>query len=243
MRFSSSGTLSQAVEIIPANAGGIYGWWGTNYMWAPDDKSLLYARPDGIGLVNYRGEEKSIEPLLDIVPYQTGSDWALIPGVAWGADSKSLYVVTHAAPPELVSAEESPYFDLTALSNTNSTNIPIVEQAGMFAYPAVSAIRNSNVEKTYLVAYSQAIFPNQSEKSYRLVVMDRDGSNRRVLFPAEGSTGLDPQTPVWAPAPLGDNEGDFIGLIYKGNLWLIDITSGKPYQVTGDGSISKIDWR
>jgi resuscitation-promoting factor RpfB len=243
MRFSSSSSLSQAVEIIQANAGGIYGWWGTNYIWAPDGKTLASARPDGIGLVNYKGEEKSIEPLLNIVPYQTGSDWALIPGLAWGADSKNLYVVTHAPPPGLVSPEESPYFDLTALSNVNSTNAAIVEQAGMFAYPAVSSLRSNTIEKTYLVAYSQAIFPNQSEKSYRLVVMDRDGSNRRVLFPPEGSTGLDPQTPMWAPAPLGENEGDFIGLIYKGNLWLIDLASRTPYQVTGDGSISKIDWR
>jgi hypothetical protein len=242
-RFTSTGTLSEAVEIIPANAGGVYGWWGTNYIWAPDHKTLAYARPDGIGVVDYKSEQKSLQPLLNIVPYQTGSDWALIPGFAWGADGKNIYVVTHAPPPGLVSPEESPYFDLTALSNTNSANAAVVEQSGMFAYPATSSLRSEASEKSYLVAYLQAIFPNQSEKSYRLVVMDRDGSNRQVLFPPDGSAGLDPQTPIWAPAPLDENKGDFIGLIYKGNLWLIDLTGGKPYQVTGDGSISKIDWK
>ena len=76
-----------------------------------------------------------------------------------------------------------------------------------------------------------------------LMVMDRDGSNRRTLFPEEGSPGLGPQTPLWAPAPLSDGEGNFVAVIYQGNLYLIDTVTQIAHQVTGDGLMQKIDWK
>jgi hypothetical protein len=64
----------------------------------------------------------------------------------------------------------------------------------------------------------------------------------RSLFPAEGQTGLQPQTPVWAPQSL-DTDSDYIAAVYEGNLWIIDASSGQSQQVTGDGLTSKIDWK
>ena len=75
------------------------------------------------------------------------------------------------------------------------------------------------------------------------MVMDRDGSNKRALFPPLDSGGIEPQIPVWSPEPLAGQTGDFIGIVYQGNLWLIDSGSGSAYQVTGDGLISRIDWK
>jgi hypothetical protein len=72
--------------------------------------------------------------------------------------------------------------------------------------------------------------------------MDRDGANRQVLFPAEGLTGLDPQTPVWAPSPLPSGS-DFVAVAYQGNLWIIDAVSSQSQQITGDGLTSRIDWK
>ena len=73
----------------------------------------------------------------------------------------------------------------------------------MFAYPAVSpSVQLSSGERAYQVAYLQALFPAQGERSrYRLMVMDRDGSNRRALYPLEGS-GLEPQRLVCPPNRL-----------------------------------------
>jgi hypothetical protein len=71
--------------------------------------------------------------------------------------------------------------------------------------------------------------------------MDRDGSNRKTLFPLEGAPGLEPQTPLWAPG--NQDKTAFIAVVYQGNLWLVDIFSGQASQVTGDGLIQKIDWR
>jgi hypothetical protein len=238
-KFSSSGAVGQPAEVIVPNSGGVYGWWGTNYIFSPDHESIAYARPDGIGLVDVDG--KALVPLLENVPLQTGSDWTLIPGLAWGADSNSLYTVTHAPPAGAVAPEESPFFDITALSLSNSTNVNIVKQSGMFSYPAVSS---PTEEPGYEVAFLQAIFPDQSDSSrYKLVTMDRDGSNRSVLFPPEGSAGLAPQTPIWSPESTGSELGNYIGFIYQGNIWLIDAISGKTQQITGDGLVSKLDWK
>ncbi len=239
--FGGSGWVGTHREVIEANSGGVYGWWGTIFVWSPDGH-LAYARPDEIGLVDV--DKGYFKPFMAITPLQTHSDWAWIPGLTWGADSRTLYVVTHAPPTGLINPEESPFFDLSAISLVNGTLVTLVPQTGMFAYPSASPLRTSGNEKAYHIAYLQAIFPAQSETShYRLAVMDRDGSNRRVLFPPEDAPGMEPQTPVWAPEPLPEQEGDFVAVIYQGNLWLVDTLSAQAYQVTGDGLITRIDWK
>ncbi len=55
--FNSNGWISRRTEALEANSGGIYGWWGRIFFWAPDGRRLAYARPDGIGLVDLREEE------------------------------------------------------------------------------------------------------------------------------------------------------------------------------------------
>ena len=72
----------------------MYGWWGTTFSFSADGR-LAYSRPDGIGLVDQDGGY--LKPLLNITPLNTHSDWAWIPPIAWGADGKSLYYVSHAS--------------------------------------------------------------------------------------------------------------------------------------------------
>ena len=234
-------TTGARARILESSSGGVYGWWGMTFAFSPEGR-LAYARPDGIGLVDLDG--KYLKPLIEITPFNTHSDWAWLPSLAWGADGKTLYFVSHAPPPSLVSEEDSPFFDIHATSFDNNATIPIAQQTGMFAYPAVSFLQSSSRERQYQVAYLQSIFPAQSETSrYRLVVMDRDGSNRRTIFPASDAPGLDPQTPVWAPDPIEGQSGDFIAVVYQANLWLVDSGNGQAYQVTGDGLVTRIDWR
>ncbi len=160
-------------KILDASSGGVYGWWGMTFAFSADGH-LAYARPDGIGLVDLDG--KYLKPLLSITPLNTHSDWAWLPSLTWGADGKTLYFISHAPPPSLVSEEDSPFFDISATSFENNATVPIVQQTGMFAYPSTSPLQSSSRERQYQVAYLQAIFPSQSETSrYRVVVMDRDG--------------------------------------------------------------------
>jgi hypothetical protein len=72
--------------------------------------------------------------------------------------------------------------------------------------------------------------------------MDRDGSNRKRLYPGEGLQGLDPQTISWSPTQ--DEAGNaWMAFIAQGNIMLAEIPSGSIKQVTGDGSITKLTWR
>ncbi|MFN8382399.1 MAG: G5 domain-containing protein [Anaerolineales bacterium] len=228
-------------KLLSANSGGVYGWWGMSFSYSPSGV-LAYSRPDGIGLVDQDGGY--LKPLLEITPLNTHSDWAWIPPLVWSTDGNSLYFVSHAPAPAPISSEESPYFDLSAASFSNEASVSIIDSAGMFAYPSVSPIHTNGNEKNYQIAYLQSIFIEQSDTSrYRLMVMDRDGSNKKMLFPPSDANGIEPQTPVWAPAAIDGQVNDFIAVIYQGNLWLVDSGSGQAYQVTGDGLLSKMDWK
>ena len=228
-------------KMLDANSGGVYGWWGMSFSYSADGR-LAYSRPDQIGLVDQDGGY--LKPLLNITPLNTHSDWAWIPPITWGADGKTLYYVNHAPAPAPIISEESPFFDISAISFSNEASVSMINSAGMFSYPIASPSRWDGREKIYQVAYLQSIFIEQSETSrYRLMVMDRDGSNSKTLFPPTDASGIEPQTPVWSPKPLEGQTGDFIAVIYQGNLWLVDSGSGEAYQVTGDGLISGIDWK
>lgn len=241
LRLSPSGLISPVSVLVETNFGGVYGWWGTEFLWSPLGDRLAFARPDGIGFFNL--EDETQIPFRTVLPLQTGADWAWVPGLSWSPDGQVLYGVDHIAPPGAALAEASPLFDLVALP-LQGPEIKLASRVGMFAYPVVSPfLQDASEPGGYWVAYLQALNPDQSGTSrYRLAVMDRDGSNRNLLFPAEGLTGLDPQRVVWSPAPLGE-EGYVVALIYQGNIWLVSVEGGQTQQITGDGQTVRLDWR
>lgn len=236
LSFAASGFLNPVRYFLEANQGGVYGWWGTDFAWAPDGFSLAYSRPDGVGLLDLQTGLQ--ETVLEIEPLQTFADWAWVPGFAWGPDGKVLYTVDYQ------SQGDAQLFDLVAIPIEVGNPLPLVSQVGMFAYPAASPLREiPSGETAYQVAYLQALFPSQSETSrYRLMVMDRDGSNRRSLFPLEG-TGLTPQRIVWSPQSLDSNGDHAIAFLFQDNLWLVNATNGETWQITGDNLTSRLDWK
>jgi hypothetical protein len=67
--------------------------------------------------------------------------------------------------------------------------------------------------------------------------MDRDGSNKRHLFPREGELGTArPIVQRWSP------DGRQIAVLYLGDLYLIDIISGRIERMTGDGQSEQLVW-
>ncbi|HWQ04521.1 MAG TPA: G5 domain-containing protein [Longilinea sp.] len=238
LTFGSGGTIVRQEKILDASSGGIYGWWGTTYAWSPDGVLLAYARPDGIGLVNL--DKKTLDPLVEIIPYQTGSDWAWVPGLGWSKDHSALYTTLHAPMSGLTNNEASPLFNLAAILPDDDGNpLTLVNQSGMFAYPQPSPV---NGQGDFQVAYLQSIFKDQSETSnYRIMVMDQDGSNQHEVFPAQGSPGIQPQELVWSPKLMEDTF--WLAVIYQNNLYLVNTANNQSQQITGDGLITMVDWR
>jgi hypothetical protein len=245
LTFSASGWTTKWTTILEPNAGGVYGWWGTDFLWSLDGQHLAFTRPDSIGIVDY--DQGILTTTLKIVPLQTHSDWAWVPGITWGPDGNALYTIEHVAQSGAISPEESQAFDLTAVLTGGGPSLRLVSQIGMFAYPLASPLQTQSTgEIDYQIAFLQAVFPEQSETSrYRLVVMDRDGSNRRSLFPTEESIGLEPQLNwgAWSPAPMESNGNYAIAVLHQGNLWLVDTINGEAIQVTGDGLTTRLIWR
>jgi hypothetical protein len=240
LTLAASGRVLKDIEIIPPNAGGQYGWWGTDFAWAADGIHLAFARADSIGVIDLR--EPTIEFQRAIVPYQTGGDWAWVPGISWGQDNRTLYFVDHGEPLSLENATASPVFNIQAVTQSGENDLLISERSGMFSYPSISP---SNVLETgeisFILAYLQAINPLSSyESSYRVVVLDRDGSNPQDIFPPRGEAGIsiDELNPIsWSPS------GERFVLIYRGDLWAVEVLTGLSQQLTGDGLTIAYDWQ
>ena len=243
--FRANGWVSPWDSILDSNSGGVYGWWGTSYEHHPTKLKAAYSQPGEVGVVHINKGES--ETLMELLPLQTGEDWAWVPGISWSPQGDILYTVNHTAPAGSDSPEESTRFNLTAILMGSRTNIELVEDVGMFAYPKTSPVLDTSASgQTYRVAFLQAIFPNKSDTSrYRVVVMDNDGSNRTVLFPPQESAGLEPQESwgTWSPGAHEKSGNYTISLIYKGNLWIIDPVSGDSWQLTGDSRVSRFDWK
>ncbi len=239
LTLTESGTIVRDEEIITPNAGGIYGWWGTVFAWSRDGKQVAYARPDSVGLIDLK--EKKFVPLLREILFQTRSDWAWTPALEWSENSRTLITTYHNASEKMTTAEESPDFDLSAILMDTGNTVHFEANCGMFANPAASPMSSG---RGYKIAYLSAIDPEQSASSrYRLMLMDRDGSNRQVIFPPDDSSGLDPQKPLWSPSPMGNNNTWWLAILQQNNLWLVDPTTRKAHQITGDGLVIRIDWR
>jgi Tol biopolymer transport system component len=109
----------------------------------------------------------------------------------------------------------------------------------MFANPLPSPVHVSPAgERAFRVAFLQATNPNDSpHTTYRLGVMDRDGSNVRFVFPPADQPGLSANTQAaWSP------DGRLLVVPYDGNLWLVDSNTGQTQQVTGDGLTTSAHW-
>jgi resuscitation-promoting factor RpfB len=238
LRIDDGGHIVGSKEIVTVNSGGVFGWWGTRYVWSPDGERLAYARPDSVGLID--PDSGQTTELMTVTPFQTSGDWAWVPAIGWAPNHLSLYFTNHNQDPAVSTQEQSQRFNVSALVPKEGLKLEIVPDTGMFAYPIPSPWLD---QSNFLIAYLQAAFPDQSETSRaRLMVMDRDGSNRRVIFPAEGSQPIEPQQVSWSPAPE-ENIPLRIALIYQGNIWFVDPYSGTAQQITGDGLVSMLAWR
>lgn len=238
MRLDDETAVPINIEnIVESSSGGIYGWWGTNFEWSPTGAALAWSRADGVGLVDMDSGE--FQPLLRFSPYTTFQDWVWQPDLSWSPDATLIATTVHGPPFGAEQPENSPIFNVTvATVEQPGFAADVVEQAGIWASPSFSPFLETTLDfPRGFLAYLQARNPlNSVNDQYDLVVADRDGSNKRVVFPPAGQPGLEPQKIVWSPS------GEFVALIYQGNLWIVEISSGRAHQLTVDGGASSPQW-
>ncbi len=232
--------------LLDPSCGGVYCWYGTVFSYSPDGKTIAWAQPDAVGVLGPAApaEEGKTPPpdkyarqtLLTFAP-RNAYDFVWVPGLAWSPDSAFVATTTHGAPLGSEAAEDSPIYNVTAAPAQGGYNVDLVKQAGMWAAPQFSlAEAPDGTEIPVMIAYLQALQPLDQTSRYQLMVMDRDGSNPRLVFPPKGEPGLAAQVVAWSP------DGRQIALIYQGNLYLVDVTTGLADQLTLDALSSAPRW-
>lgn len=226
--------IAEPELLLEPSGGGIYGWYGTTFGYSPNGEALAWARPDAVGVLALSASSVApytAQPLIEFAPWNV-YDFVWMPAPAWSPDGSVVTAATHGDPLGSEAAEDSPVFSLTALAADGSYRVTLVERAGMWSEPRYAA--------NGALAYLQPDDPLESVNGrYRLVVMDRDGSNARALYPPAEAAGLYSQTVAWSP------DGSQIALVDpgpEGNLIIVDAASGLAQQVTADGLSSAPRW-
>jgi resuscitation-promoting factor RpfB len=231
-RFNEEGKPLETKLVVDKNSGGISGWWGTSFEWSTNGSKLAYTRPDSIGLVDLTSG--SLTPLVEFDVYNTGGDWAWVPGIKWSPDDQTIYTVL--VPPSVNGVPQNPA--LSAILLPEDQVINLVGNCGLFCYPVPSPVMT---DENYFIGYLSSILPDQSEtSSYDLKIMDRDASNQKKLYPGEGIQGLNPQVIKWSPDWPNDQ---MVAVLAQNDLILIDTSSGAVKKISGDGLFSKVDWK
>ena len=231
----NDGKPGRAKEILKPSSTAQYAWWGATYRWSPDSRLIAYANTEEIGVISLTARLTRTLPITDFTAYNTRSTWAWTPTVDWTPDGEFLAATLHVPSPTGESAEDSPAFDVAELQVSGTLQLRLISGAGMWANPQWLTRGADDIRLIFGLAET----PYASDTSpYTLYMMDRDGSNRRVLFPTGDAVPID-GLPDYAIAP----DGSGIVVVYQGDLYLINFNNGLTRRMTADGSIKSPRWK
>jgi len=225
--------------VIPRSAPAPLSWWGWNFQWSPDAKTIAYAFSNQVGLVSPQVGQNASErvPIQNFAFYNTRGDWVWVPQLAWSPDARFVAATIHAPPNGAERAQDATGFDLYLLARDGNFSLPLARNTGMWAFPAWSPLDAKRESKiAFGVAQNQA---NSERSVYSLYFMDRDGSNRERIFP-EIENALDGVRVVqfaWSP-----DVKQLIAL-REGDLWLYDLASKQWAPLTANGDSKLARWR
>ncbi len=220
-------------QVLSPTANVYYSWWGTTYSWSPDGTKLAYANAGEVGVVDVNTGAR--RRLVQFAPFDSQSTWVWVPGLTWSPDSRFIATVVHGHS-GVGLPEQSPLFDLWILSADGAMVVPVARDVGMWANPAWSPWMD-DAQAQNAILFGVAENPAHSELSlYELHIIDRDGSNRRRVFPPPGERGVDTVEIAWAP------KGNAAALAFQGDLYLLNTETGQVQQLTADGNSSHVRW-
>lgn len=239
-----SGRTLSIEEALPESSGGFYGWWGTNFAWSPLGDRMAWVRPDGFGLVDF-ARRRPIT-LADYAVFHSATNWVWLSSLSWSYDSELLVSTIHGLPVGNEPAETSPIFHVAVSSADGLFSAPLRTEAGMWSAPSFSPAveSDSGDDSDGFIAWLEAREPHNSMSGeYDLIVADRDGSNRRSLFPPPGEAGIQKRDSGLAPVDYAwSPDARHIAVTYRGDIWLVDSQSAEAIQLTFDGGSSNPVW-
>lgn len=230
--------LTARREVLEPEAGGGYGWWGTRYAWSPAGDLIAYSRPESVGLVEIASGERA--ELIRFPGFRTFSSWAWNPALTWSPDGQFLAGAVH-IPNGTEAPEESPVFSIVMLEAAGAYSATLATESGMWATPRFSPDGEC-------VLFGRAVIPYQSATSfYALYLIDRDGSDQRLLLSHDAAVGI--ELPQWTWSP----DGTTIAFVRLGDVRLLaveDLLSGEARveelveeAVTDEGGVTQVVWR
>lgn len=240
--INATPSISMAKQLIwKPSMPAPYSWWGANFAWSPDGRALAYAFANEIGLVELSSRTvtttesiASRRPLKRFAPFRTRADWVWTPQVAWSPDSRFVIAAVHAPLDNPDVANDNPQFEVWVVARDGLVSAALAKQTGMWAAPVWSP---PNARGDSQIAYGIALAPSDSERSrYALYMMDRDGGNKKQIFPISNEDGLIVIQVAWSP------DARQLVAIRDADVWLYDFASARWSQLTANGASALPRW-
>ena len=206
----------------PAGIDGI-GLQETQFAWSPDGRLLAWARADAVGLVNLVDERQRI--LHEQSDVEIPGPVCSRPTLSWSPDSRLLMTML----PDASAAKSAVYVADVA----GAYVIRLISQVGPCAAPTYAPV---SLDAGFVFLRARDQFRPESRSGHDLILADRDGSNQRLLFPAAGQPGLQPQQVAWSP------DAQQLAFVYQNRLWLLAIASGEARQLPFVGDAAYPVW-
>ena len=241
----TNGRPGRARRILNENNAATYAWWGTHFTWSPDGDAIALADTDSVSVVDLTTPVTQPLRLATYAAFNTRSTWAWVPTASWSSDGRFVAFTRHGPSQTGRSDEDSERFDVYVASREGSALVRLFNPAGMWSEPRWSPATGA---KSMLVL-GQPEQPFESNQSrYTLLLIDRDGSNRRRIFPPDDGPGLEGQPDLdWSPDGMqivvAYRTRPATVDVYQGDLYLVDAATGSVQQLTTDGTNRSPRWR
>ena len=232
-------TLRAANQVWKPAMPAPYSWWGANFSFAPDNRVIAYAFANEIGFVDTQDRATDDNPtprraLKTFAPFYARADWVWVPRVEWSPDSRFIIGVVHAPLGNPRVASDDPTFEVWALARDGSVSAALAKPTGMWSLPTWSPVDARGASR---IAFGVSLAPSDSERSrYALQVMDRDGGNKKQIFPQSDEPGLTHAQIAWSP-----NAQQLVA-IREGDVWLYDFATNRWAQLTANGAAALPRW-